>query len=53
MTLFRFTENVLCFRVRVRIRARVSGYTFKYVFSQTSIQASVLDPYRVSMSLFG
>jgi len=44
----------LCFRfsVRVRIRVRVgaevrvtvSGNTFKHVFGQASIRASVLDP---------
>jgi len=28
----------------VEIRVGVSGNTFKYVFGQTSIRASVLDP---------
>jgi len=37
-------------KVRVRVRvwvevwASVSGNTFKYVFGQTSIQVSVVDP---------
>jgi len=36
----------LCFRVTVRVmvRVRVSEKMFNYVFGQTSIQASVLDP---------
>jgi len=56
MTSFRFPEKVLCFRVRfkvkirVRVRVRIEvwvrvcGNMFKYVFGQTSIRASVLDP---------
>jgi len=31
-------------RVKVRVRVRVSGNTFKYVFGQTSIRTSILDP---------
>jgi len=31
------------FRVRVEVRGRVSGNTFKYVLGQTSIRPSVLD----------
>jgi len=51
MTSFRFPEKVLCFRVKIRVwmrvrvevRIRVSGNTFKYVFGKTSIRASVLQ----------
>jgi len=50
MTSFIFPERILCFRVRFRIRVevrdRVSRNTFKFVFGQTFIRASVLDPYR-------
>jgi len=31
-------------RVRYRVRVKVRGNTFKHVFIQTSIWASVLDP---------
>jgi len=44
MMSFRFTEKFLCFWIRVEIKDRVSGNTFKYVFGQTSIRASVLHP---------
>jgi len=60
MTSFRFPEKVFVFRVRVKVRirervrvkvramvevrVRFIGNTFKYVFGQTSIRASVLDP---------
>jgi len=42
MTSFVFPKTFLCFRVRFKVR--VSGNTFKNVFGQTSIRASVLDP---------
>jgi len=53
MTSFLFLEKDLCFkfkdkdsvRIRVEVWVRASGNTFKYVFSQTSIQASVLHPF--------
>jgi len=34
-------------RARVEVRVKVSRNTFKYVFGQTSIRASVLDPVSV------
>jgi len=57
MTSFCFSKRFLCFeirvtvtvrvrdkvRIRVKIRVRVRGNTFKFVFGQTSIRASVLD----------
>jgi len=59
---FCFPEKVLCFRVRIRIKmrirdrvrvevkVRVSGYSFKYVFGQMSIRASVIeDPFKVGL----
>jgi len=45
MTSF-FLKMFLCFRVRVEVR--VSENQYKYVFGQTSIRASVLDPYQPS-----
>jgi len=60
MTSFRFPENVFCglsvrvtIRVkdRVRFRVEVSENTFKYVFGQTSIRASVLDPFTAYLHL--
>jgi len=55
MTSFRSPEKVLCFRVRVRIRARVevrvSGNMFKYVLGQTFIRES-LDPFKTTNKLY-
>jgi len=31
-------------RVRVEVKVRVNGNTFKYVFDQTFIRESVIDP---------
>jgi len=57
MTAFHFQKNdfsvrvrvtvKIRVRVRVKVRGRVDGNTFKYVFSPTSIQASVLDPRKI------
>jgi len=55
---FVFPKIFLCFRVmirirvrvRIRFRVRVCGDTFKYVFGQISIRASVLDPNRTVLS---
>jgi len=43
---FVFPKTFLCVRV-IRIRVRVIGNMFKYVFGETSIRASVLETEKI------